>query len=107
MRISGYFFAFGIFLCLVSLLYGFTDIRAINYADPDVTATFANINHNDDVINVCIELITLGVLSISAAALIIYFERKSHRTYLVKFSLDKIRSSRRIKTESKNGRNRY
>lgn len=78
MSVSRYFYAFGMFLCLVALLYGFFDIRAINYANPDVTTTFANINHDKDVINDCTKLITFGVLSIGAAALISYFERKSY-----------------------------
>lgn len=76
MHVSVYFYAFGIFLCLVSLVYGFTDIRTINYANPDVTTTFANIDHNNDVTDYCTNLITFGVLFIGAAALISYFERK-------------------------------
>jgi hypothetical protein len=78
MRISICFYAFGIFLFLVSLLYGFTDIRTINYANPDVTTTFANINHNNGIIDDCINSFMLGVLSIGAAALVSYFERKSY-----------------------------
>ena len=80
-RISWYFFAFGIFLCLLSLIYGFTNVREINYANPDVTSTFAYINHNNNVINISVELIMLGVLSVGSAALISFFVRKSHRTY--------------------------
>jgi hypothetical protein len=76
MRMSGYFYAFGIFLCLISLLYGFTDIQTINYANPDVTKTFTNIDHNNDVTDDCTKLITVGVISIGGAALISYFERK-------------------------------
>lgn len=76
MSISRYFYVFGIVLCLVALLYVYTDIRAIDYANPDVTTTFASINHNRGVINDCTTLITFGVLSIGAAALINYFERK-------------------------------
>jgi hypothetical protein len=78
MRIAICFYVFGIFLLLVSLLYGFTDIRTINYANPDVTTTFANINHNNGIIDDCVKSFTLGVLFIGAAALVSYFKRKSY-----------------------------
>lgn len=77
-HIAVYFYAFGIFLLLVSPLYGFTEYRAINYAKPDVTTTFTNINYDNDIINDCINLITLSILFIGAGALIDYFEKKSY-----------------------------